>query len=70
MSKWVEKWSDSDGSHNNWGRSNESRADEFVNKPGDGGDHCHLWVNKDTGDSGVEHRGHCKVCDDDKSGGK
>lgn len=64
MSKWDEKWSISDSTHDVAGHSNESRADEFVSKSGDGENHCHLWVNKETGESGVEHRGACKVCDD------
>lgn len=64
------KWSTSDPTHDNYGRSNPSRSDEYTSKSGDGGNHCHLWVNKDSGESGVVHRGHCKVCDDNRSGGK
>jgi len=70
VSKWSEKWSDSDSTHDNWGRSNDHRADDFTSKRGDGEKHCHLWVDKDKGESGVRHRGDCKVCDDKDSGGK
>lgn len=66
MGKWTEKWSDSDDSKDSWGRSNDSRADEFTSNKGDGENHCHLWVNKESGESGVEHRGYCNVCDDEK----
>lgn len=33
------------------------------------GKHCHMWKEHDTGRSGVEHRGQCNVCEDEKSSG-
>lgn len=68
MSKWFEKWSHSDETHDNWGRSNDQRADDFTSKLGDGESHCHFWANKTDATSGVEHRGACKVCDDNSKG--
>lgn len=68
MGKWTDKWSDSDDTHSNWGRSNESRADDWSSKTGSDS-HCHLWVDKSKGETGVVHRGDCKVCDDQGSGG-
>lgn len=66
MGKWSEKWSESDDTHDNWGRSGSHRADDYVSKSGDGDKHCHLWINREEGTRGIEHRGHCKVCDDEK----
>ncbi len=68
MSAWS-KETNSDDTHDVTTKWNDSRGDEYVSKSGDGGNHCHLWSNKDTGSSGVEHRGACKVCDDDSSSG-
>lgn len=58
-----------DSSH--WGKvsSNDRQSDYYVGKQGSG-EHCHMWREHDSGRSGVEHRGHCKVCDDSSSGGK
>ncbi|MCX6739516.1 MAG: hypothetical protein NT098_05750 [Candidatus Parcubacteria bacterium] len=73
-SKWDEKWNDekdngdkADPTHNSWGQSNTSRGEEMTNHKGDGSKHCHMWNNKEKGDSGVDHRGNCKVCDDEKA---
>ena len=30
------------------------------------GDHCHMYVDTTTGNAGVEHRGECAVCEDEK----
>lgn len=70
MSKWTDKWSGSDDTHDNWGKSNSSEGHDFTSKSGEGDKHCHLWVDKESGESGVVHRGACKVCDDSDSGGK
>jgi len=58
-----------DGGH--WGttQNSGSQSNYYVGKSGSG-DHCHMWNDKSSGKSGVEHRGSCKVCDDKKSGGK
>ena len=56
---------DSDDTH--WNTTYEAKngqVNELVGKI-DSPEHCHLWKTSD-GDSGVEHRGHCKVCDDEK----
>ena len=68
----AKKVVESDDTHDVVTKTSDKRADEFVSKKGDGANHCHLWVNKDTGKSGVVHRGACKVCDDNNSssGGK
>lgn len=53
-----------------WVRDTESSSgqkDSYVGKNDGSGDHCHAWKTSD-GRSGVEHRGHCKVCDDEKNG--
>lgn len=50
------------------GKSNEKKADEYAGKVGDH-KHCHLWVDKNTGSTGVVHRGSCKVCDDRNASG-
>jgi hypothetical protein len=65
MGKWF-SFGGSDNTHDSRTRSNDKRADDFTSKKGDGGNHCHLWVNKETKESGTEHRGACKVCDDKK----
>jgi len=42
----------------------------YVGKEGSDS-HCHAWNNTKTGESGVVHRGDCKVCQDEAgSGGK
>lgn len=64
----AEKWWSGDDQKDAWGKSTETRADEYVSNKGDGGNHCHLWVNKEEGESGVVHRGACKVCDDERTG--
>jgi hypothetical protein len=67
VSKHTEEWSESDDTHDSFGKANASKADEFTSKKGDGGKHCHLWVDKEKGESGVVHREECKVCDDEKT---
>lgn len=84
MSKGSEgSWKDD----THWGKvqSNESQTNYYVGGNESEGKHCHLYVENDTGRSGVVHRGECKVCEDnenssesssssssheDKSGGK
>lgn len=63
----MSKYKSSDDSHTVWGRSNDSRSDEYSAKTGSSS-HCHLYNNKETGERGVVHRGDCKVCDDNSSG--
>lgn len=55
-----------------WGKVSvrESQSDYYVGKNDRSGDHCHMYKERDSGKSGVVHRGSCKVCDDKKSGGK
>lgn len=67
MSKWNDTWKESDDTHTNWGRSNDSRADDWTAKSGDNDSRCHYYNNKESGESGVVHRGGCKVCDDNNS---
>ncbi len=58
-----EKFSGSDATH--WTTTYESsngQVNDLCGKVGSG-DHCHLWKDSE-GKTGVEHRGHCKVCDD------
>jgi hypothetical protein len=31
-------------------------------------DHCHYWVDKSSGKSGVDHRGYCDWCNPELSG--
>lgn len=50
---WTTSYTDSNGQHNDLCGKNGSS------------DHCHMW--NDHGDTGVVHRGECKVCDDEKS---
>ena len=59
----------SDDTH--WSTTYESSSGQVNDLSGkvDSSDHCHYWK-ETSGSSGVEHRGHCKVCDDQKSGGK
>lgn len=59
-----------DESH--WGKVSDkgSQSDYYVGKNDSTGSHCHMYKEGDSGSSGVVHRGSCKVCDDDKSGGK
>lgn len=54
---WSKTYSDSKG-----------QVNDLSGRVGSG-DHCHLWKDS-SGKTGVEHRGNCKVCDDNKSGGK
>ncbi len=77
MGKYTEKWDgklvDDDGNesydptHDLNGKAGDKVAHEFVGKKGDGANHCHLWQDKERGTTGVEHRGNCKVCDDEKA---
>lgn len=55
-SHWSSTYTDKDG-----------QANDLSGKVGSG-DHCHMW-REPSGSSGVEHRGHCKVCDDESSSG-
>lgn len=59
-----------DDSH--WGKvsSNDSQSNYYVGKNDSSGNHCHMFKEHDSGESGVVHRGSCKVCDDEESGGK
>jgi hypothetical protein len=57
---------ESDDTHDTTTKSDDKKADEYVSKQGDGGTHCHLWVDKEKNESGVVHRDACKVCDDAK----
>jgi len=54
---WSKTYSDSNG-----------QVNDLCGKV-DSSEHCHLWKDS-SGKTGVEHRGHCKVCDDKSSGGK
>ncbi len=36
----------------------------YVGEKAEGSKHCHLYKERDTGKTGVEHRGSCCVCDD------
>lgn len=51
---WSKTYSDSNG-----------QVNDLSGKVGEGGSHCHMWKDSE-GNSGVEHRGNCKVCDDSK----
>ena len=48
--------------------ASSGQHDYYVGKEGSS-DHCHGWNNKSTGESGVVHRGECKVCEDNSSSG-
>ena len=46
--------------------TSSGQTNTYVGKVGSS-EHCHGWKTAD-GKSDVEHRGHCKVCDDEKGG--
>jgi len=45
-------------------KETEKKVDVYVTGQGEE-KHDHLWVEKDTGKSGTEHRGQCDQCSDD-----
>jgi hypothetical protein len=50
-------------------RSSSGQVNEYAGRASSG-EHCHMWYNPSTGERGIEHRGHCRVCEDQKSGSK
>lgn len=69
MSKSNELFSGKDDTH--WSKSyadSKGQVNDLSGKNGSS-DHCHMYKDS-SGKSGVVHRGDCKVCDDEKSGGK
>lgn len=68
MSK-GESGSWSDDSHFGKVQSNDSQSNYYVGSK-ETGDHCHMWKDKTSGESGVVHRGSCKVCGDSSGSGK
>lgn len=50
-------------------RSSSGQVNEYAGRTSTG-EHCHMWYNPSTKERGIEHRGHCSVCEDQKSGGK
>ncbi len=48
--------------------SSSGQHDYYVGHEGSSS-HCHGWNNPETGESGVVHRGDCKVCQDESSSG-
>ena len=58
--------SEQDGDSGKFGKvSDGEKQDDYLVGDSETGKHCHFWK-EESGESGVKHRGECKVCEDNE----